>query len=188
MLIKNNRNKLIGGFTLIETLVVVSVGIIFVALSLGMFRTISSDVKIRVESENLKTMFVKLDAIYKDTRSVSLNNSFALKSNVVPKNMDLIGDNIKHSWRGNVIIEGYPNEENSFSIKYTKVPDGKHCGKLIKAQKMVGWDRFFIGSEKLSYMDYDPVKALKACSKKSKTGVVDIIFDKSIEVETPPDP
>lgn len=176
MLIKRGTKK-IDGVTLVETLLVVSLGVIFVAMTMGLYNRLITDVNVRIENENISYMYEKLNVIYKGVRSGGLNNEFGVRTKVIPTHMAGIDDKIINVWKGRITLAGSSTKTDSFSLRYDRVPSGLACTRLIKKQAKVGWSSVMIKT-KVDFINYDIGNVIKACNPKPYSKFLTLTFKK----------
>jgi prepilin-type N-terminal cleavage/methylation domain-containing protein len=123
------------GFTLVESLVVMIVGVVLLAGAAAGIGRLFHASQITEEASNitqLRTQLVNLISYagYKD-----INNDLAIKFKAIPTNMTVKDNKILNTWGGEVVLGVW--EENVF-IDYHKVPEDA-CQQLTLTLGHSGW-------------------------------------------------
>ena len=138
------RNKQ-GGFTLIEALVVLIVGVTILAASAAGIGSLFRHSEIATEASNLLLMQDRLrDLSNGKEYYTGINNKLAIRYKAIPDNMTLNGNQILNSWNGDVNI-GATDQGKHYFIDYYKVP-AEACQKLVLKLRHSGWERIEINS------------------------------------------
>lgn len=134
-------DKKISGMTLIETLVVFSVGLVVIALALTVYRSVSNKMNVKNETENLSIMYTQTSDLFSEETTDNLDTKLAIEAGIIPDKMRIIGDRVTNTWGGAVTIEGEADTSN-ITVVYNRVPRGDTCIDLIRNQRKVGWTHY----------------------------------------------
>ncbi|MCC8372892.1 MULTISPECIES: type 4 pilus major pilin [Photorhabdus] len=135
------------GFTLIEALVVMIVGIVILAAAAAGIGKLFRASEISTESSNITQMAANLKSIKNGAKGYdSLDNKIAIHYKVVPANMTQDGKSgiIFNSWNGKVIISPGDTTAQTFKIEYQNVPD-EACQQLSLKLRVAGWSKMTVG-------------------------------------------
>lgn len=172
--------KKIKGFTLIETLVVVSVFLALVTISLQLYRSIKNNINLNIEIGHIDTIYVNLNKAFSDIfdnyDEKFIDSTYLIKSRSVPKNLvyNKERDVFINSFGGDVEIKN--SSGKGFQVTMKGVPTLYNCTKLAKSQEDKGWSSIEINSRVFngSVLGKD---FYKACSDKASGNVIK--FEKS---------
>ncbi|WP_175885593.1 type 4 pilus major pilin [Burkholderia sp. BCC0044] len=136
------------GFTLIEALVVMIVGIVILAASAAGIGKLLRNSEISTEASNITLMRDNL----KDLRNgkdyfTGIKNSLAIRYKAIPANMSWSGEKIVNAWGGDVNI-GSTDGGKVFFIDYYNVPT-EACQMLVLKLGTLGWKRIQINDAKI---------------------------------------
>ncbi|WP_175885516.1 type 4 pilus major pilin [Burkholderia sp. BCC0044] len=137
------------GFTLIETLVVMIVGIVMLAAAAAGIGKLFRASEITEEASNIMHMRAQLDELNKQNHFKGITNDLAIKFNIVPANMAVQGSNISNVW-GGMVRFGAPTNGKRVSIDYFGVP-ADACQQLVLKIGNAGWDHVNINDNLLSW-------------------------------------
>jgi type II secretory pathway pseudopilin PulG len=159
------------GFTLIEALVVMIVGIVILAAAAAGIGKLFRSSEISTEAENITQMSANLRNLKSGANGyLRLSNAIAVQYKAVPATMTVStvtqGDEttatIKNTWNGEVQISPKGSSNQSYSITYEKVPP-EACQQLALKLRNGGWASLTAGSTQIT-----PASTLaeigKACS------------------------
>ncbi|NHB60902.1 type 4 pilus major pilin [Photorhabdus sp. RW14-46] len=135
------------GFTLIEALVVMIVGIVILAAAAAGIGKLFRASEISTESSNITQMAANLKSIKNGAKGYdSLDNKIAINYKVVPTNMTQDGKSgiIFNSWNGKVTISPGDTTAQTFKIEYQNVPD-EACQQLSLKLRVAGWSKMTVG-------------------------------------------
>lgn len=183
-MILNKKHK---ALTLIEALIWFA---IFAAVVAGVFALYGSSRDAnslsRVNKE-MASMFTKANSLYAANGSDSVNgtdgtsgatvNEVMMQMGVIPASLKIIGGTAYNEFGGTV---KFANRTNGFVIIYTKIPSGKMCANIIKAQKAIGWNFIVIGAiNRVTFDDnYDYNQIVTYCKGEGgvAAGTIDLQF------------
>ena len=158
------------GFTLIETLVVMIVGIVILSTAAAGIGRLFRHSEISTEANNIMQMTANLRNLRNGTKGYKhLTNWVAVKYKAVPATMsqDTENGHVSNTWNGDVFIQSVAPDDQAFSILYTKVPS-EACQQLTLKLRGAGWSRMLAG-EALITSGTSLSEIGKACDKKENT-------------------
>jgi type II secretory pathway pseudopilin PulG len=159
------------GFTLIEALVVMIVGIVILAAAAAGIGKLFRSSEISTEAENITQMSANLRNLKSGANGyLRLSNAIAVQYKAVPATMttstDKDGTKLFNTWNGPVDIKE-ANNAQSFQISYGKVPS-EACQQLALKLRNAGWSSLTAGSVQIT-----PAAGLvdigKACASDENT-------------------
>jgi prepilin-type N-terminal cleavage/methylation domain-containing protein len=136
------RSKRQAGFTLIEALVVMMVGVVVLASAAAGIGKLFRSSEISAEASNITQMAAAIRSIKNGAAGYEgLNNMLAIQFGAVPANMtqSITGTTgtITNGWNGAVTIAPVAGNQ-SFSIAYANVPT-QACQQLALKLRAAGW-------------------------------------------------
>ena len=155
-MLEKKVNKNISGMTLIETLVVFSVGLVVIALALTVYRSVSNKMNVKNETENLSIIYTQTMDLFSEESTADLTNKVAIESGIIPDKMKIIGDLVKNTWGGAVTVTG--GVPSDLLVVYERVPKGGTCIDLVRNQRKVGWTDYKVGAGDL--IKYSAMKVI----------------------------
>ena len=168
--------KKISGMTLIETLVVITVGLTVIALALTVYNSVSNKLNVKSETENLSIMYSGVRDLFSEEPLEDIDNELLISAGVIPDKMKVIGDLIKNTWGGDVTFEGV--DDYNFEVTYEGVSNGSVCIDLVRNQRKIGWESASVGGTEIDYSAIVVSDLATACEGTS--GKVDIVFSTTI--------
>lgn len=173
--------KKTSGLTLIETLVVFSIGLLFISLALVTYKLVSDKFNVRNETENITLIFNQTKVLLSYESTNQLNNGFAYDAGIIPEQMKVFksvdGAIIKNSWGGDVNIKG--SNLYDISLLYSGVPKGGACIDLVRGQRKVGWTHYNVGNSGVHNKDYFDISMgnlTEDCNIKNNKNNIDVLF------------
>ncbi|MBB5390522.1 MULTISPECIES: type 4 pilus major pilin [unclassified Herbaspirillum] len=136
------------GFTLIEALVVMIVGIVILAAAAAGIGKLFRSSEIATESGNITQIAASVRALKSGVDGYKgLDNALAIQYKAIPSNMaqDAKTGAILNVWTGQVDIKASANDQ-AFSITYPKVPE-EACQQLLLKLRSGGWASVTTGGE-----------------------------------------
>jgi len=134
-----------GGFTLIEALCVLIVGVTVLAASAAGIGSLFRTSEIATEASNILLMRDGLKNLSNGKEYFAgINNALAIQYKAVPPNMAKNGNKIFNAWNGDVNI-GATDSNKVFFIDYYKVP-AEACQKLVLKLRSSEWKRIEVNS------------------------------------------
>lgn len=110
------------GFTLIEIMVVLVIGIIVIAVAAaGIGRAFSSN-EATTETRNINDLMANIQTLKGQDGYTSVDMPLLARVDGIPPSLTNsdTGTDVRNSWNGTVSVEG---DENTFTISYTGVPE-----------------------------------------------------------------
>jgi prepilin-type N-terminal cleavage/methylation domain-containing protein len=140
------RSKRQAGFTLIEALVVMMVGVVVLAGAAAGIGKLFRSSEISAEASNITQMAASLRSMKNGSAGYTgLTNAVAVSYRAIPANMAQAADGtITNSWGGGVTITAGSSNQ-SFSIAYANVP-AEACQQLALRLRAAGWTSMSIGT------------------------------------------
>ncbi|WP_175885513.1 type 4 pilus major pilin [Burkholderia sp. BCC0044] len=146
------------GFTLVEALVVMIVGIVILAAAAAGIGKLFRSSEIATEAENITQMSANLRNLKNGANGYAgLKNSIAVQYKAVPATMtvstttqgDETTSTIKNTWNGEVEIKAHGDSNQTYSIKYGDVPP-EACQQLVLKLRNAGWSSLTAGSAEIT--------------------------------------
>lgn len=160
-MLNRKMDKKISGMTLIETLVVFSVGLVVIALALTVYRSVSNKMNVKNETENLSIMFTQTMDLFSEETTKDLTTALAIEAGIIPDKMKIVGSTVRNTWGGAVTIDGgggADGAEGDILVVYDRVPTGNTCIDLVRNQRKVGWTNYDIGGDTGAAVQYSAMK------------------------------
>ncbi|MGN6092931.1 MAG: type 4 pilus major pilin [Luteibacter jiangsuensis] len=139
------------GFTLIEALVVMIVGIVILAAAAAGIGKLFRTSEISTEAANVTQMAANLRSLKNGANGYTgLDTKLAIQYKAVPANMtqDATAGTIFNSWNGAVTI-GTTTSKQEYTIEYANVPDDA-CMQLVQKLANAGWSKVEAGGKTLT--------------------------------------
>ncbi|WP_321876063.1 type 4 pilus major pilin [Burkholderia cenocepacia] len=161
-----------AGFTLIEALVVMVVGVAVLAGAAAGIGRLFSASNVTTEAQNITMIAANVKGMKDGPNGyTALSNGTALKFKAIPENMTISGENITNLWNGAVTLTP-TNSGKSFNIAYASVP-ADACKQIALKLKGGGWEKLAAG--KKGDTEIKPSAGLAdidaACADKDGAGV-----------------
>jgi type II secretory pathway pseudopilin PulG len=142
-----------AGFTLIEALVVMIVGIVILAAAAAGIGKLFRTSEISNEAENITQIVANVRNLKNGANGYAdISNALAVQYKAVPATMTTStgdgGTKIFNSWNGDVTIAPAKGNRQAFSITYGGVPP-EACQQLLIKLRSVGWVSMKAGSTRL---------------------------------------
>lgn len=138
-----------GGFTLIEAMVVMIVGVVVLAAAAAGIGKLFSTSNVSTEVGNITQMSANLQGLRGPAGYKGLSNELAISYKAIPANMVVSPDSkITNAWNGDVTITSV-KEDQSYNIAYTKVPQDA-CQQIMTKLINAGWTEVKAGTTPLS--------------------------------------
>lgn len=143
-----------AGFTLIEALVVMIVGIVILAAAAAGIGKLFRSSEISTEAENITQMSANIRNLKNGANGYAgLKNAIAVQYKAIPATMtvsttrqgDETTSTIHNTWNGEVKIAPVGSSNQAFSITYDNVPD-EACQQLVLKLRNAGWAKLRAGS------------------------------------------
>ena len=177
--------KKISGMTLIETLVVITVGLTVIALALTVYNSVSNKLNVKSETENLSIMYSGVRDLFSEeplNGDSGIDNELLVSAGVIPDKMKVIGgDTIKNTWGGDVTFDAL--DEYNFTVTYEDVKSGSVCIDLVRNQRKIGWGGATVGGTDVDYSAIVVSDLTTACE--GTNGKVEIVFSTETPAGTP---
>ncbi|MBB5390527.1 MULTISPECIES: type 4 pilus major pilin [unclassified Herbaspirillum] len=128
------------GFTLIEALVVMIVGIVILAAAAAGIGKLFRSSEISTEAQNITQIAASVRGLKSGVGGYKgLDNTLAIQYKAIPANMaqDADAGIILNVWTGKVAIKSLQDDQ-AFSITYPKVPE-EACQQLLLKLRSGGW-------------------------------------------------
>ena len=132
-----------SGMTLIETLIVITVGLVIVALALTVYGSVRDKNNVRNETENLSLIYNQTMDLFSGDTLQGLTTKVAVEMGIIPQKMKVIGSDVKNAWGGAVEVTG--TAPSTLTLTTARVPAGNVCIELIRNQSKAGWTHYGIG-------------------------------------------
>ncbi len=139
------------GFTLIEALVVMIVGIVILAAAAAGIGKLFRTSEISTEAANVTQMAANLRSLKNGANGYSgLTTKLAIQYKAIPANMtqDAGAGSVFNSWNGAVTI-GTAATNQEYTISYAGVPDDA-CMQLAQKLANAGWSTVKAGTKTLT--------------------------------------
>ncbi|VVE75197.1 Major structural subunit of bundle-forming pilus [Pandoraea anapnoica] len=146
-----NDLKRQSGFTLIEALVVMIVGVVILAAAAAGIGKLFSTSDISTEANNITQMQANTKSVKNGGQGYKgLNNTIAQQYNIVPVNMaqDTTAHTISNAWNGAVVF-GTASGDQAYTIVYNQVPT-EACTQLAQKLSTAGWGSIDVGGKKIT--------------------------------------
>ncbi|WP_175885443.1 type 4 pilus major pilin [Burkholderia sp. BCC0044] len=143
-----SRGKAQKGFTLIETLVVMIVGIVILAAAAAGIGKLFRASEITEEAANLVQLRTQLDSLNSYGGYKGITNAVAIKFKAIPTNMSVKDNKISNIWGGDVVLGSAQSGRNVY-IDYHKVP-ADACQQLVLKLANAGWAHININNQTIS--------------------------------------
>lgn len=116
----SKRNE--RGFTLIEVMVVLVIGIIVIAVAAGGIGRAFSSNEATTETRNINDLMANIQTLKGQDGYASVDMALLARVDGIPTSLTNsdTGIEVRNSWNGDVSVGG---EENSFTITYAGVPE-----------------------------------------------------------------
>ena len=127
------------GFTLIEAMVVMIVGVMVLAGAAAGINKLFVANNVSTEAQNIQSIAANMKTVASSEGGYDqiADNAAAIKFKVVPTNMKVSGnDDIRNVWGGSVEIKG---EADSYTLKYPSVPS-EECIQVASKLRNASWD------------------------------------------------
>ena len=166
-----------SGMTLIETLIVITIGLVFVALALTVYGSVRDKNNVRNETENLSLIYNQtMDLFSGEELTASFNIAKAIEMGIVPQKMKIIGGStVRNSWGGTVTVAGA--SPSTLTLETARVPAGNVCIELVRNQAKVGWTHYGIGETADKKFEEMTVSGLSTLCKGSGTKTIQLKYD-----------
>ena len=136
-----------NGFTLIEALVVMIVGIVILAAAAAGIGKLYRASEIAEEASNITQMRAQLNELvkYGGSRDIT-TTALAIQFKIIPSNMTYQGGLVSNVWGGIVTITASQKKARNVSIGYSGVP-AEACQQLVLKLANTGWAYININDE-----------------------------------------
>lgn len=141
------------GFTLIEALVVMVVGVAVLAGAAAGIGRLFAASNITTEAQNITLIAANVKGMKDGPNGyTALNNGTALQFKAIPENMTVTGSGdsakISNLWNGEVTLKPTADKK-SFDINYADVPEDA-CKQLALKLKGGGWEKLAAGGKPIA--------------------------------------
>lgn len=170
-----------SGFTLIEALVVMVVGVAVLAGAAAGIGRLFAASNVATEAQNITLIAANIKGMKDGPQGYkALTMATAKAFKAIPENMTISGQDtepkVTNLWNGDVTFAS-TNEAKSFMITYSGVPDDA-CKQLALKLKGGGWESLGVGDGKTLITPSSDLGAINtACAKGSGKGTM--IFQSS---------
>lgn len=173
---KMKKTKDISGMTLIETLIVITVGLVIVALALTVYGSVRDKNNVRNETENLSLIYNQTMDLFSGDTLAGLTTEVAVQMGIIPQKMKvLVGKDVKNAWGGAVEVTGA--EPSTLTLTTARVPAGNVCIELVRNQAKAGWTHYGIGVSADQIFENMTVLGLNTLCKGKGTKTIAFKYD-----------
>ena len=163
-----------SGMTLIETLIVITVGLVIVALALTVYGSVRDKNNVRNETENLSLIYNQTMDLFSGDTLDGFDEEKAIEMGIIPQKMKVINSTVRNSWGGAVEIEG--DDKQSLVLTTARVPAGNVCIELVRNQAKVGWTHYEVAGTGSAFENMTVSELSTNCSG-SGTKVIEFKYD-----------
>ena len=168
-----------SGMTLIETLIVITVGLVIVALALTVYGSVRDKNNVRNETENLSLIYNQtMDLFSGEELTDDFDIAKAVEMGIVPQKMKILGTGagatVRNAWGGAVTVEG--ESPSTLTLTTARVPAGNVCIELVRNQAKVGWTHYDVGGKGTAFEDMT-VSVLSTNCSGSGTKTIEFKYD-----------
>lgn len=161
------------GFTMIELMLVIVIGVGLSAFVIPRFTDTKKMNEAREESQKLSELKAKIESMF--DMSSNFSGLEDMLQSIAPSTYERSGsDKLKSIWRQDVSTTG---GDGNYTITYSKVPADAVCAEFVKNSKRQMWNKIAVGSKELDF-ESKPNEMVEACKSAdgSATATKDIVF------------
>ena len=140
------KNKETSGITLIETLIVITVGLVFIALAITVYGSDRDKNNVRNETENISLIYNQTMDLFSNDTLDKFDTKKAIEIGIMPQKMKVLGGTVKNAWGGEVTVTGAA--PSTLTLTTARVPAGNVCIELVRNQAKVGWTNYTVSGGK----------------------------------------
>jgi type II secretory pathway pseudopilin PulG len=134
------------GFTLIEALVVMIVGIVILAAAAAGIGKLFRSSEITEEVSNITQMQSQLTSLSRSDRNTYIQAEDAIRFKVIPANMTVKNNRIFNAWGGPVLVSAWQGLPH---VDYLDVP-ADACSQLVLKLRDTGWRYVYINQQRVT--------------------------------------
>ncbi|WP_239043164.1 type 4 pilus major pilin [Citrobacter freundii] len=171
----SRHNESDDGFTLIEAMVVMIVGVMVLAGAAAGINKLFVANNVSTEAQNIESIAANMKTVASSEGGYSEipSNKEAIDFKVFPSNMKIEPQDstVKNVWGGKVIIEG---TDDSYSLTYPSVPS-EECIQITSKLRNASWDSLTVkgaAGETLIYPTTSLTDIQTACGSNIKVQLV----------------
>lgn len=121
--------RLKKGFTLLETIFVLTTALIIIASVFRIYYPANENSKINEAVNELSILKTGIDNLIMADRDIDLSNNIVLMSKIAPDTM-IYNSKLLSPWKGDIIVSKHPSGKGNFNISYKGLPKS-NCMKFI---------------------------------------------------------
>ena len=163
-----------SGMTLIETLIVITIGLVFVALALTVYGSDRDKNNVRNETENISLIYNQTMDLFSNDTLDKFDTKKAVEIGIMPKKMKVLGGTVKNAWGGEVTVTGAA--QSTLTLTTARVPAGSICIDLLINQAEVGWTDYDVGGKGGAFEEMTVSDLFTNCSG-SGTKTIEFKYD-----------
>ncbi|WP_210498571.1 type 4 pilus major pilin [Vibrio crassostreae] len=163
-ILKNLKKASKRGFTMIELMLVIVIGVGLSAFVIPRFSDTKKMNEAREEAQKLSELKARIESTF-DFES-DFSDLASMTHDIAPSTFEQgSGSNLKSIWKRNVSVSGGMEE---YDILYSEVPPNSVCAEFVKNTKRQMWKTITVGSTALVY-NSKPKDITDACSSTDDT-------------------